>query len=841
MMDSYASFGRWLRARRHMLDLTQDDLARRAGCSVATIRKIEADERHPSRQIAERLAGCLQIAPDQLAAFIGMARAEPYAAPATLPSGRQFDRPPNNLPASLTRLIGRKPDIAAARNVLLRGDTRLLTLLGPPGIGKTHLSMVVASGLLDAFAGGVYFVALAPIGDPARVLPAIAHTLGIVTQDNQPLVERLANYLRDKRLLMLLDNWEHLLEAAPVVAELLQACAGLTVLATSRAALHVRGERLFPVPPLSLPNLARLPPIDVLSRSPAVALFVERAQSVRFDFTVSEANAATVAAICARLDGLPLAIELAAARVTLLPLPALLARLDQRLALLTDGPRDLPPRHQTLRAAIGWSYDLLNVWGQRLFRQLGVFVGGCTFEAAEAVCKIADHAVQSTINSRQSALLEGIASLLNNSLVHQEVGGDGTPRFMMLETIREYALERLEECGEAKPVRERHTRYFVELAERADRELRGAQQKAWHDRLAIEHDNIRAGLAWSQSAPEGVELNLRLCGALGWFWFMYGNSSEARAWLEGALERSVDVPVSPAALARVLHWAGIYAQSQAEITRATTLIEASLALYRQAGNHAGLAEALVDLGRAAQCQADDERAVRLAEQGLTLFREQGHTWGIAYALWTLGNVAHGQDDVELALVRYTEALELYRSLGARDDIAWVSLSLGQIAYARCDYAWALSVIEASLILFRELGNQDGTAMALFDLGRVTFAQDDSAQATTYFAESLAVARGFDEQGIIAGSLVGLAAAAAAQGQPTRAARLLGTAAAFQDNGKRLDTSVAMEYDSAVAATQAQMDETTFVVAWAAGWSLPLEDAITEALQDVESRNVLADS
>src|SRR5215213_2377992 len=379
-MELETSFGRWLRARRRALDLTQDDLARQVGCAIITIQKLEADERRPSRQLAERLADKLMVAPDDWAALISLARAEPSLdpAPAQAPVSllRVPERPPANLPTPLTRLIGRKQDLAALRNALLRSETRLLTLLGPPGIGKTRLSIAVAHEVQAAFTDGAFFVALAPLGDPTLVLVTIAQTLGIKENAGQLLLETLKAVLQAKRLLLVLDNFEHLLAAAPLVVELLEACRGLKALVSSRAALHVRGEQLYALPVLLLPNLTQRPAIGTLARIPAVALFVERAQAVLPHFTLTKENTAVVAAICVRLDGLPLAIELAAARIRLLPAEALLARLEQRLSMLTDGARDLPSRHRTLRAAIAWSYDLLDAGEQALFRRLGVFVGG---------------------------------------------------------------------------------------------------------------------------------------------------------------------------------------------------------------------------------------------------------------------------------------------------------------------------------------------------------------------------------------------------------------------------------------------------------------------------------
>src|SRR5215213_7952186 len=448
-MDLETSFGRWLRQRRRALDLTQQDLARQVGCAIITIQKLEADERRPSRQLAERLADKLMVAPDDRAALMLLARGEPYLDPRAAEAPEQPrpvpPQPRGNLPVPLTRLIGRKQDLAAVRNTLLRSETRLLTLIGPPGIGKTRLSLAVAHEVQAAFADGASFVALAPLSDPSLVIATTALALGIKENAGQSLLQTLKAALYSKRLLLVLDNFEQVLEAAPLVVELLEACPGLKALITSRAALHVRGERLYALPVLLLPDLTQLPTTGALARTPAIALFVERAQAVRPDFRLTAQNAQTVAEICVRLDGLPLAIELAAARIGLLSPEALLVRLEQRLAVLTDGARDLPPRHRTLRAAIGWSYELLDASEQALFRRLGVFVGGCALEVAEAVCN-AEGDLPWTV-------VDGLAALLDKSLLRLETGVDGEPRFVMLETIRAYALERLAASGEERAIR----------------------------------------------------------------------------------------------------------------------------------------------------------------------------------------------------------------------------------------------------------------------------------------------------------------------------------------------------------------------------------------------------
>jgi predicted ATPase/DNA-binding XRE family transcriptional regulator len=388
-MDVESSFGHCLRHRRRALDLTQDDLARRVGCAVITIQKLEADERRPSRQLAERLADALMVAAEQRAAFIALARAEPYRDPAQAQAPDQPLRAPQlsptNLPTPLTRLIGRKQDIAAVRNALMYGEVRLLTLIGPPGIGKTRLSIEIARGVQAAFSDGASFVALAPISDPSLVIATIAQTLEVRERTGRPLLDQLKSALQAKRLLLVLDNFEHLLDAAQQVVELLEACPGLKALITSRAALHVRGVRLYPVPPLLLPDLTQLPATGALARISAVALFVERAQTMLPDFRLTEQNAAVVAAICVHLDGLPLAIELAAAWVQVLACAEIAQEIEYNLGFLTTSLRDVPPRHRSLRAAFDHSWRLLTEQEQCVFRKLSVFRGGFEHDTAEAV------------------------------------------------------------------------------------------------------------------------------------------------------------------------------------------------------------------------------------------------------------------------------------------------------------------------------------------------------------------------------------------------------------------------------------------------------------------------
>ena len=785
--------------------------------------------------------------------------------------------PRHNLPAQPTPFIGREVQLATVRQELTRPEVRLLTLTGTGGTGKTRLGLQVAANLLDAFENGVFFVSLAPIRDPALVMPTIAGTLDVRQVGGRPLLELLKDYLRDKQMLLVLDNFEQVAEAGPVVGDLLAAAPRLKVLVTSRASLRVYGEHDYPVPSLALPDPKKLPPLERLTQVEAVQLFIQRARAVKAGFAITDENSSAVAEICQELDGLPLAIELAAARVRLLPPKKMLTQLGSRLRFLTGGARDLPARHQTLRGTMDWSYDLLDADEKTLFRRLAVFVGGCTLEAAEAVGNASGdpssgHRGEPVEPSGQALdVLNGLERLVDQNLLQQsEVGGE--PRFAMLETIREYALERLAESGEAEAIRKQHARFFLALAEEAEPKLYGAEQAAWLDRLEMEYNNLRAALAWS--IDRAIDVGLRLAGTLGRFWHVRAKHSEGRDWLAKALAKSKGYGTDVDSFrAKALNQAGILAYFQDDITTAYALQEESVALSRELGDKRDLAQALCDLGVAVLEQGDLTQARSLIEESIALFRQIDDKSGLGRALQWHGAVAYREHDYERSRSSLGESISLAQETGDINQLAFSTGTLGHIAFEQGDYAAAQSFFEKGLILFREAKDKVGVAYALGNLGDSLYKQGNYEEAKTFyeeslelhqkiggksavasmlsglghvslhqnhwqqaqalFAESLALHWELGDKEGIAACLAGLAGVAERERQPERVARLLGAAEALLEASDiRLPTIIQAEYDRIVAAVRAQLDEAAFAAAWAEGRARDLEATVAELLVEL---------
>ena len=765
----------------------------------------------------------------------------------------------------------------------------MLTLTGPGGVGKTHLGLQVATELLDDFAEGVYFVSLAPIGDPVLVIPAIARALNFGAIEDRSLPEQLKAYLRDKRLLLLLDNFEHVVPAAPQLVELLTSCPELKLLVTSRAPLHVRGEQKFPVPPLALPDPKRLPDSKALLQYGATALFLQRAQAAMPGFQIVDANAPIIAEICARLDGLPLAIELAAARIKVLSPQALLMRLGKRLHLLTGGAQDLSARQQTLRNTIKWSYDLLDESEQRLFRRLSVFAGGCTLEAVEAV--------SFALGDADLNMLDGVASLLDKSQLHriEQVGDE--PRLLMLKTIREYGLESLAAEGEKEATRNAHAAYYLALAEQAEPNLAGAEQGRWLYRLEQEHENLRAALSWLVKRAEAgeagqAEIALRLGGALWGFWTVRGHWSEGRSFLERALavevahpgedEATLTISMDAAPVrAKALNAAGMLAYLQDDHERAETLCLESLALFREleAGSPGettykrGIASSLIRLGQVAKArrdyaaalslleeslviskevddkrsiadahlflartainQGEYDRACSLLEDGLALSREMGDKWSIAMALFHLARAVYALDDLARAHELLEESLAIHRELSSKEGIAYALRLTGQLAFQRSDDTTARPLLEESVAIFREVGDRGGSAKSLYRLASVVAFQGDDEVARILFEESLTLLREVGDKEGIASCLEGMAGVIAAQGEPVRAVLLWGAIESLREAmGAPIPAVERGSYDRTVAVVRAQLGEKDFAAAWAEGRTMTPEQALVAQEQEV---------
>ncbi len=728
-----------------------------------------------------------------------------------------FDTSPNNLPLQVNRFIGRERELTAVRGLLT--TSRLLTLTGAGGSGKTRLALQVATDLLEEFTHGVWWVELAALSDPLLVPQAVASALGIAERADCTLTEALSDALRPKQLLLVLDNCEHVLAAcAQLIETLLRTCSQLRVLVTSREALTITGETIWLVLPLRVPDTYQPPPIEGLLTYEAVQLFVERARSVLPSFTLSPENASAVVQVCRRLDGIPLAIELAAARIRALAVEQIVARLDDAYRLLTGGSRSALPRQQTLRAAMDWSYDLLSVHEQAFFRRLSVFAGSFSLEAAEAICAAEP--------GEAYDVLDVLSSLIDKSLVLMEQRS-GAARYRLLETIRQYGQDKLQEFAEAATVRRNHRDWYARLAEQAETETLEARQKSVFDRLEAEHDNLRAALGWSLEQQE-AETAAQIGAAISRFWLLRGYMSEGRRWLERALAGFSE---KNAVRAKALNVAAMLASLQDDNKTARTLVEESLALSRALADRKQTGYALYILGRLARIEGDYAGAVTFLEESLALFRELRQNDDIALVLSDFGLTVLYLGDYERATALCEQSLAIARELGDLRGIASWLANLAIVTLARGDDKRAQELCDESLAIRRALGYKGGCAHTLAILGRIALDRGAYERATACYKESLTLSQETGGQEGVATALEGLAAVAGMQGQPVRAARLFGAASSLRTPlGAPLTPIDRPSYQHTVAAIRAQLDEPAFLNAWTAGQALTLEEAIAEAVQ-----------
>ncbi|HEY0735743.1 MAG TPA: tetratricopeptide repeat protein [Herpetosiphonaceae bacterium] len=694
-MHEIFSFGIWLRLRRRGLDLTQTQLAERVGCSESTIRKIEADILHPSRPMAQRLAQCLDLPEEEHATFLRAARAESsvdrlpapaHIEPASPPALPQHRR--SNLPLQTTSFVGRATERAELAGFV--SSQRLITITGVGGSGKTRLALEVAMDLLPTFADGVWLVDLAVLHDPDLVAQTMMRSLRI----REVAGDTLCHALRDKHALVVLDNCEHVVAAcAEVVHGLLSQCPQMHLLATSREPLNLLGEQLYPIPPLVTPPADPAPPLAELLAIESVQLFCERTRAVQPRFTLTPANAHMIGEICRHLDGLPLAIELAAVHMRRLPLQNLRERLVEPLLLLVNGPRNLPLRHQTLRTTIDWSYQLLTADEQQFFNRLSIFVGGWTIPAAEALRDQADADLPADL---------ALGSLLDKHLVREVEGCEGEPRFAMLTTLQAYAFEQLELSGKIEAIRGRHAAYFLDLVERAEEELAGGQETSWIEHLAVDHENLRAVLAWAfadENAAQ-IEIGLRLCGVLWRFWWIRGYVQEGQSWLDLALTR-LDY-AQPRQAAKIWYGSGILARVRGDMAAARRYFTASLQLWKQQQDQPGIAQALNSLGVLAFNQSEYDRARTLFEESLVLYQALDDHKHVALILNNLGNIAYKQGDLERATERYQGGLSLLQQNGAQPStVALIKANLGDIARLCKQYSQAARLLHEGVLIYLE--------------------------------------------------------------------------------------------------------------------------------------------
>jgi predicted ATPase/DNA-binding XRE family transcriptional regulator len=874
------SFGEWLRRQRKAAGLTQEQLARRIGCAAITLRKIESEERRPSAQIVKRLSEIFNLPQEEQTAFLRFARGDWKSGPAVESATAPWRAAPtvsrSNLPASVTSFIGREQETAAVREYLLNPEIRLVTLIGPAGIGKTRLSIESSRMGLTNFPNGVFFIALAPLEDPHLLEPTIVQTLGFAEIELESPLERLKDGIGDKHMLLVLDNLEHIIEgAAPLITNLLSACPRLKVLATSREALRVPGEWLYPVRVLDVPAETQLKSMDIEhgSQYAALALFAERARAVRSDFMLNTDNIEAVARICIQLDGLPLAIELIAARIRLMAPQALLAKLTDQFVLSADGRRAVPTRQKTLHDAIGWSHNLLSSEEQKLFARVAVFSGGFTLDAAEAI-------FSRTITAKSVSDL--IASLSEKSLLHRTLDARGETRFSMLVTIQQFSLDCLRHRGEEIEVRNWHLAYFLDLAEQADIQIHGSAQAEWLERLDSEHANYRAALDWCLS-NQYTEMALKLLGALGWALVLQRQNVEIYGWFD-KVRALPDVIQHPALYARVLNLGGLLGWFLNDTQHARFILEEShdiwlkledrgerglaealnylglllmetndgdpqsffeksFQLYQKHGDQRGMAFAMLSSGRAiaglfslgksTTAWNGDDLALSLFEKSLGLFRQMGDLWGIGRACYFLGQLFNRQGNHHKARSFLDQYLKICETLAFRQGMAFALLSLGDSYRHQGDYDQAAQFYEKSQAVSHEYGLKEPQFFAFQCLGLIALHRSDYLRAALHFKAFYNISQisRFDNALTAYDFLSGFAGIAAGMNQFERSAKLY---AAAQALSSRIDIPVLkpvhVECDSLVQIAREQLGEKKFEALAAEGSMMTREQAIAYALE-----------
>ena len=821
------SFGEWLRRQRSGRGLTQKQLAHQVGCATITLRKIESEERRPSAEIVERLAAIFEIPKNEQTNFLKFARGDWTKAPGESSGEKPWQEmkaaPRTNLPATITAFLGREKQLAEIRNYLLQAEIRLVTLIGPPGMGKTRLSIEAARQSISDFRDGVFFVGLASIADPNLIAGTVRQSLGYVENPKLTPDQHLMQAIEDKQILIVLDNCEHLVaDAATFASRLLSACPNLKFLTTSREALHISGEWLYTVPPLDLPQ-EPLQDEASFSKYPALTLFEERTRAVRNDFAITNENIQIISAICAELEGLPLAIELVAAQMRLHSPQSLLQRLNDRFVLSVQGTQAVPSRQVTLSQAIGWSYDSLSPDEQRLFAYLSVFSGGFTLDAVETI--FSDHFPETPVSDL-------VASLLDKSLLQSSTDSNGGLRFSMLVTIRHYAKERLTRLDELSEVRNRHLAYFVNLAEHANAETQGPEQVEWMDRLETEMDNFRSTLDWCISR-QNAESALRLLNALNWTWNWRGYFSEKEKWFNKIRELP-NAREYPAQYASLLNNIGDLLRN-IDVDMARPVLEESREIWLklEEDGERGLARVLSTLGTLALINEENiGKAKSYFDQSLKLHQKYEDEQETAWLIFRLGSVADAAGYHVEAEEKFMESLAKFKRLGNRLNAAYVLSGLGEMARHQGNYEQAEIFWGQNLELLRELRVPHAFAYPYLALASVSFHQGNYEKAKSLFKKSLKIFRGNYDRGGAVICFAGLAGILAINGEPEQAARLFGAAELILENIGALEPADQLDFDNYKRLVREQLNEVAFEKARAKGRSMTMEQAIQYALEEL---------